>query len=91
MGQEEDLDKLRERIDALDGELLEALARRMKVVAEIGRYKKARGMELRDEERLRALLAKQLDRAGSLNLPKELVTELYELIHKYALRIENEA
>lgn len=91
MGQEEDLDKLREKIDALDGELLEALARRMEVVKEIGRYKKARGMELRDEERLRALLARQLDRAGALNLPEELITELYELIHKYALRIENEA
>lgn len=91
MGQDEDLDKLREKIDALDGELLEALARRMEVVTEIGRYKKARGMELRDEERLRALLARQLDRAGSLNLPEELITELYELIHKYALRIENEA
>jgi chorismate mutase len=91
MGQEEDLDKLREKIDALDGELLEVLAKRMEVVAEIGRYKKARGMELRDEERLRALLAAQLDRAASLNLPKELITELYELIHKYALRIENEA
>lgn len=91
MGQEEDLDKLREKIDALDGELLEALARRMEVVTEIGRYKKARGMELRDEERLRALLARQLDRAGALNLPEELITELYELIHKYALRIENEA
>ncbi len=91
MGQEEDLDKLREKIDALDGELLEALARRMEVVAEIGRYKKVRGIELRDEERLRALLASQLDRAASLNLPEELITELYELIHKYALRIETEA
>ena len=70
MGQEEDLDKLREKIDALDGELLEALAKRMEVVAEIGRYKKARGMELRDEERLRALLAAQLDRAASRCRPR---------------------
>jgi chorismate mutase len=83
-----DLDKLRKQIDALDEELLKTLAQRMEVIEAIGKYKKANGLELRDEERFQALLSAQLSRAEALNLPKELVTELCELIHTFALERE---
>lgn len=86
-----DLDALRKQIDALDTELLKTIARRMEVVEAIGRYKKESHLELRDEERFRALLAGQLERSNELGLPGELVKELYELVHKYALEREAEA
>lgn len=84
----DDLEELRQQIDGLDDELLRTLARRMEVVEAIGRYKKANGLELRDDKRFQALLDGQLKRAEALKLPQELVTELSELIHKFALERE---
>ncbi len=85
---EEDLDKLRKKIDVLDEELLKTLARRMEIVARIGRYKKGRGLELRDEERMEELQARQLAKAKSLDLSEGFIAELYDLIYKYALALE---
>lgn len=86
-----DLDKLRKQIDGLDEALLKTLAKRMEIVATIGKYKKANGLELRDEQRFQALLAAQVSKGETLGLPPELVQELSELIHKFALERESEA
>lgn len=87
----DELEDLRKQIDALDGELLKVLASRMEVVRAVGRYKKANGLNLLDEQRLQALLAGRQEQAAKLDLPKGLVAELYDLIHKYALEAEKEA
>ncbi len=87
----DNLDQLRKQIDALDEELLQTLSKRMEVVAAIGKYKKANGLELRDEERFQSLLSAQLSRAEALKLPEELIKELSELIHTFALEREEEA
>lgn len=91
MAGQDGLDGLRKKIDALDAQLLKVLASRMEVVREVGRYKKARGMDLRDEKRMQALLADLSAQAAGLDLPTELVQEIYRLIHEYAIRIESEA
>jgi chorismate mutase len=86
----DNLDDLRKQIDSLDGELLRLLAKRMKVAESIGRYKKENGLELRDEARFQELLAGQLERAKTLNLSREYITELTNLIHKFSLEREEE-
>lgn len=86
-----ELDRLRRRIDGLDEDMIRTLASRMEVVKDIGRYKKANGLELRDDERLKALLEAQLGRPAAQDLPEAFVRELYELIHKYALEAEKGA
>jgi len=83
-----ELENLRQQIDRLDEELLKTLAERMKVVDQLGKYKKANGVELRDNERFRALVATRLDQAAKLGLSDSFVTELYELIHLAALERE---
>ena len=87
MGQDE-LDNLRERIDGLDDELLEILARRMETVKAIGRYKQANGLPYRDDERLKSLLEDRLKKAGGLELDPGLVDALFRIIHEYALKAE---
>jgi chorismate mutase len=82
------LDELRKQIDALDGELLKTLAKRMEIVEALGKYKKAHGMDVRDDERFETLLADRLKRGGTLGLPKELVSALYNAIHEAALERE---
>lgn len=87
----DELERLRRQIDSLDGELLKILAKRMDVVREIGRYKKSEGLDLRDDERLKALLEDRLQTAGELGLTEESVRKLYELIHEIALETEADA
>lgn len=54
---------LRERIDAIDGQLLDLLNRRAEVALELGRHKRESGLELRDARRE----AEILSRARKLN------------------------
>jgi chorismate mutase len=85
----EDLDALRQKIDALDASLLELLAQRARLVDEIGRYKKARNLEPLDANRWRQVLDNNIQRAQSLDLCPEFIEGLYHLIHEYSLKLES--
>lgn len=85
------LHTLRERIDAIDEDLLRLLAERGKLVLEIGRYKKANGLEPLDSKRWAEVLQSKLAQAETLDLPPEFVTALYNLIHEYSLKVEEDA
>jgi chorismate mutase len=51
-----DLDALRQRIDAIDTQILALVAERIQIVLQVGDYKRQRGMPVYDPERERALL-----------------------------------
>ena len=53
-----ELDKLREEIDQIDRELLSLFCRRMAVVAQVGQYKKERGLPVLNQGREDAILAR---------------------------------
>ena len=87
----DDSDKLadlRRQIDALDDELLQLLAKRMDHVREVGQYKKSHNLPPLDAERWQSVLATRLAEAQKLGLSDEFVTQLYQLVHEYALSIE---
>jgi chorismate mutase len=85
----DDLDALRQKIDALDANLLALLAERARLVDDVGRYKKARNLEPLDAVRWRQVLENNLQRAKSLNLCPEFIEGLYHLIHEYSLKLES--
>lgn len=85
----DDLNNLRQQIDALDANLLELLAQRARLVDDIGRYKKARNLEPLDSNRWRQVLENNLERAKALNLCPEFIEGLYHLIHEYSLKLES--
>ncbi|HEY5442740.1 MAG TPA: chorismate mutase [Candidatus Saccharimonadales bacterium] len=89
--QDTQLENLRRQIDALDKQLLELLSKRMSIVREVGQYKQQHDLEPLDPERWQTLLAERLELATSLDLSEAFVSELYRLIHEYALAIEAEA
>jgi chorismate mutase len=84
------LDDLRKEIDAVDNELLAALAKRMNIVREIGKLKKEKNMKLLDEERWQKVVQQIVEKAKLMNIPKDHVKKIYEEIHKAALKIEEE-
>jgi chorismate mutase len=51
-----ELDALRDRIDAIDTQILELVAERIRIVLEVGNYKRERGIQVYDPARERILL-----------------------------------
>ena len=78
----------RKQIDELDNELLQILAKRMKIVVKIGKYKKANNIAPLDKKRWQEVLTSKLSKAELLDLSKDLIETIYEHIHKHSLEIE---
>jgi chorismate mutase/prephenate dehydrogenase len=74
------LAELRQRIDELDGQVLELLARRMSVVAEVAGVKRIEGVQIRDFERERQVLDARCSRAQALGLPPGPIESIYRQI-----------
>lgn len=86
-----ELQTLRDHIDRLDEQLLRVLSERAKLVDEVGRYKKARGLEPLDMTRWQQVLQAKKARAAELGLCPEFIDGLYNLIHEYSLHLESKS
>ena len=74
------IEELRQQIDRLDTELVELLAKRQAVTAEVGRYKKDVGKPIYDPARESELIGKRRQLADSLGLSPELIEDLLRRI-----------
>lgn len=84
------LEVLRDRIDHLDHDILDLLARRMRVVEEIGDYKRVNNVATLQVSRWSALLADRLEQATELGLTSDYVRAIYEIIHRESVRRQSE-
>jgi chorismate mutase/prephenate dehydrogenase len=81
-------------IDALDRDLLQIVARRMALVAEIAGYKRAHGLRIRDPQREREVLEDRCRGAEELGLPRGEIESVFRLLlrasreHQASLRAE---
>lgn len=82
------LNDLRKQIDELDKQMIALLAKRMSVVKEVGEYKKQNNIPPLDEKRWQEVLQSRIAIAEKLGLSGKLVSEIYEVIHRYALEME---
>jgi chorismate mutase-like protein len=78
-GKPEDLDRCRERIDALDIQLLHLLNQRTAVVEEIGRIKQDLEMAIYEPKREEQVFSNVLSNNGG-PLPPESVKRIFERI-----------
>jgi chorismate mutase len=81
---------LRERIDLLDHEILELLARRMRVVEEIADCKRENNVATLQVARWSALLEDRVSRAVALGLSAEYAQALYDIIHRESVRRQSD-
>jgi len=80
----------RQEIDRINREIVDAISKRMNVVEEIGEYKKANDMEIKDEGR-EEKVKQQFERLFEKeDLPKERGRELASLLIEMALEEEKE-
>jgi chorismate mutase len=81
-------------IDALDRDLLQIMARRMALVAEVAAYKRLHSVRIRDPRREREVLDDRRERARELGLPVGEIESIFRVLlrssrdHQAALRAE---
>ena len=82
----ENLAELRRQIDGIDEQLLELLAKRMRISREIGVYKKEHNMPILQSPRYSEILEKRSDMGQTMELNVEFVKEILKEIHEESVR-----
>jgi len=86
----EDLSILRHQIDELDNQLLEILAKRLRVSREIGTYKKEHGMPVLQTLRYDEILHNRVAQAESIGINGDFMKNILEAIHEESVRVQLE-
>jgi chorismate mutase len=82
------LQRLREEIDVLDGQLLQTLAARLQVAGEIAKVKERDNLAVYQPKRWEQLLRQRKAAATELGLSPEFVEEIFEKIHAESVRVQ---
>lgn len=90
MEYKENIDELRARIDELDDELLQILASRMSVSAEIGKYKKQNNITILQPGRWDKILEKVFQKGKEKGLNEEFLEKVFKAIHQASIDRQTE-
>lgn len=80
------LEQLRSKIDRIDKEMVKIIAERMKLVDELGTYKKDNHVTVFQKERWSQIFSTRTDWAKMLELNPALVADIYRLIHDESIK-----
>ncbi|MFC2111448.1 chorismate mutase [Bacteroidota bacterium] len=86
---ESNLDELRLHVDKLDEELLKILAKRMKIIEQMGEYKKNHNITILQLDRWREIIKIRLSQANELDLDSRFILKLLQLVHKESIQKQN--
>lgn len=81
---------LRRIIDSIDEELLQILAKRMKIVEQIGEYKRENNITIFQLERWNEIIHTRSDLGENLDLDVEFIKRILMEIHKESIQIQTE-
>lgn len=82
----ESLSDLRQQIDAIDEQILQILAKRMRISGEIALYKKTNGLQVLQAGRYDEILTKRSQQGVEMGMSEEFVKEVFESIHAESVR-----
>lgn len=85
-GTTEDLKELRRQIDTLDSELVELLAKRMRVSREIGQYKKEHSMPVLQMGRHDEIMQTRCNAAKEMDMDPDFMKTVLQAIHEESVR-----
>lgn len=81
----QELDKLRLRIDENDTKMIEVLGKRMRIVDEIGLLKKENNVAVLQNRRWKAVLDKMTAEGSQQNLGEDFILQLFRAIHQESI------
>lgn len=76
----------RQQIDALDSELIELLGKRMDIACEIGKLKKANGLQVIQPARYDNLMNARLKQGVEIGMSRDFMVKLLSAIHEESVR-----
>jgi chorismate mutase len=79
------LDHLRQDIDEIDNEILNLLGKRMKIVKQIGMYKKKNNISILQPERWGDILEAAVEKGHRRGLSKSFITNFLKAIHQESI------
>jgi chorismate mutase len=82
----ENLGELRKQIDELDNQLVELLAKRMRVAREIGTFKKEHNMQVLQAGRYSEILEARIQQGEKFGIDGECMQKVLEAIHEESVR-----
>jgi len=78
---EQSILRWRTEIDAIDAQLFSLLSDRMKVVKQIGQFKKTEGITILQDERWNLIFSESLKKAEKHGLSSEFITNYLRAVH----------
>jgi len=85
---QEEMARLRERIDIIDEGLLRAFAGRMDVSRRIGEFKREHNIQILQASRWDALLAAAIERGRQYGLSESFIRTVFQAIHEESIAIQ---
>jgi len=87
---QQELGVMRSDIDDLDAELVRLLAKRMELVAHIGRFKKANGITILQRKRWEQIMKRFLEMSAQLGLREDFARQIITRIHEESIKRQEE-
>ena len=87
----QELNALREQIDAVDKQLVDLLAQRLSLVAEVGEVKSRHGLPIYAPDREAAMLAKRREEAEQRGVPGDLIEDVLRRVMRESYSSENDS
>lgn len=82
----ENLSELRKQIDDIDDQLVETIAKRMRISREIGTYKKEHNMQVLQATRYSEILEGRINQAVKFGIEGDCMQKILEAIHEESVR-----
>ena len=86
----ENLKELRKQIDECDDDLIQTLAKRMRVAREIGTYKKEHDMTILQTDRYTEILDKRGTQGAQCGMDADFIKKVFEAVHEESVRQQME-
>ncbi len=84
------LEELRHQIDEIDHEILDVIAKRMKVVEQIGQHKKENNIRILQTNRWDFIIEDAIKNGAARGLSEELVTKVLKALHEESINKQEE-
>jgi len=75
------LEKLRQKINQLDDELIELLGQRMKIADRIGEYKRENNITILQTNRWNEIIQRAVHKGEQIGLSREFITRYFDAVH----------
>jgi chorismate mutase len=80
------LNTMRSEIELVDHKILEIMAKRMKIVDQIGKLKKDNNVAILQTKRWNAILSKMIREGDENNLSEDFILDLFKAIHQESIK-----